>query len=123
MPNWGEILNEVNRSAAQRAPLGPDVDGIRQKYIKRLQEQAGRAVIVYASGWLKGGGDEVAYSVEGNDVHALMEVCHRVPEPELDLGSVKRQVPSHPSWSSGPVRIRPDVREKEKAGRKREVIP
>jgi hypothetical protein len=85
MPTWGQILIEVNQSAAARAPQGPDVDGIRQKYIQALQQLSGRAVIVYASGWLKGTGESLALSVEGGDVHALMEVCHGVPERELDL--------------------------------------
>jgi len=41
---------------------------------------------VYASGWLRSGGrDDINYAVEGGDVHALMEVCHNVPETELDL--------------------------------------
>lgn len=86
MPNWGDILKEISESAAERGDAGPDLDGIRLKYIHRLHELSGRAVIVYASGWLKSGGqDDVSYSVEGSDVHALMEVCHRIPERELDL--------------------------------------
>ncbi len=85
MPTWGQILKEVNQSAVARAPRGPDVDGIRLKYIQALKQLSGRAVIVYASGWLRGSGDSLALSVEGNDVHALMEVCHGVPERELDL--------------------------------------
>ena len=42
--------------------------------------------MVYGSGWLRSGGrDYLDYAVEGGDVHALMEVCHDVPEDELDL--------------------------------------
>jgi hypothetical protein len=51
-----------------------------------VHRRSGRAVIVYASGWLtKGGAGGTALSVEADDVHALMECCHGVPERELDL--------------------------------------
>lgn len=86
MPDWGEVLNEIQQSGIQRGPLGPDFDGIRSKYINQLQNLSGRAVIVYASGWLRSGGaDHPDYIVEGGDVHALMQVCHRVEQRELDL--------------------------------------
>jgi hypothetical protein len=86
VPSWGTILKEIQQSAAQRGQLGPDIDGIRLKYIQRLRDHSKRAVIVYASGWLRSGGrEDLDYSVEGNDVHALMEVCHDVGERELDL--------------------------------------
>lgn len=86
MPSWGEILLEFQRSAQERAPQGPDTDGIRLRYIQRLREISSRAVIVYASGWLKGGGvRDFHHLVEGDDVHALMEVCNGVPEREADL--------------------------------------
>ncbi len=86
MPGWGEILKEVLESAAQRGQQGPDLDGIRLKYIRCLHEQLPkRAVFVYASGWLEGGLDDGGYLVDGVDVHALMEVCHKTKERELDL--------------------------------------
>lgn len=86
MPTWGAVLEEIQQSARQRGPLGPDLDGIRLKYIRRLHELSNRAVIVYCSGWLKNRGEpNVNYSVEGADVHALMEVCHDVEQRELDL--------------------------------------
>ena len=85
MPTWGQILLEVKESARTRAPQGPDLDGIRLKYIQGLQRISGRAVISYASGWLSKRDVRPAYSVEGADVHGLMEVCHGVQERELDL--------------------------------------
>ena len=79
MPTWGAVLKEFQDSARQRGQLGPDTDGIRLKYINRLRELTGRAIIVYASGWLKNSPEpNVSFSVEGADVHALMEVCHGV---------------------------------------------
>ena len=65
MPSWGTILKEIQESAAQRGQLGPDVDGIRLKYIQRLRDHSKRAVIVYASGWLRSGGrEDLDYSAE-----------------------------------------------------------
>lgn len=86
MASWGEVLRQVQESAALRGPLGPDLDGIRREYAKALSDLTGRAVIVYASGWLtKGGVGGTALSVEADDVHAMMECCHDVPEEDLDL--------------------------------------
>lgn len=86
MPTWGQILQEFRDSAAQRGNLGPDRDAIRLKYIGQLQRLSGRAVIVYASAWLKKPeAGAINLSVEGSDVHALMEACHGLDDNELDL--------------------------------------
>lgn len=85
MATWGEVLTEIQESAALRGPLGPDLDGIRTNYTRALHERTGRAVIVYASSWLSKAGAGPALSVEADDVHALMECCHGVSEDELDL--------------------------------------
>jgi hypothetical protein len=83
---WGEVLRAVQGSAEQRGPLGPDLDGIRLGYINALRAISGRAVIVYASGWLgKSGFSDPALTVEPDDVHALMECCNGVEERDLDL--------------------------------------
>jgi hypothetical protein len=83
------ILKEFQRSGEMRRSSGhgPDNDGIRDKYMRRLSSYAGRALIVYASSWLtkRSGVSDLNMSVDGNDVHALMEVCHGVDERELDL--------------------------------------
>lgn len=85
MPGWGEILEEWQATVATNPPLG-DLDGIRGRYIARLRELSGRAVIVYSSGWLQGrtSGD---VSVVGDDVLSMMEVCRDLgdDENELDL--------------------------------------
>lgn len=85
MPTWGEILKEYQESGRQRPQLGPDGDSIRLKYIQRLHHSTGRAVIVYASAWLSYAQPVSVLSVEGADVHGLMEVCHGVQEKKLDL--------------------------------------
>jgi ClpP class serine protease len=48
MPNWKELLEEVKAA-------GSTHDVIRRKYLTKLQEQTGRNVIVYYSGWLQKG--------------------------------------------------------------------
>jgi hypothetical protein len=76
----------VSVSAKKRGPEGPDFDAIRDKYIGRLHELTGRAVIVYASGWLRAAGQSnPSFSVEPADMQGLMEVCHQVGEDDLDL--------------------------------------
>lgn len=86
MATWSEVLARVQASATDRGPLGPDLDGIRREYLEMLHQRSGRAVIVYASGWLKKTGiSDTALTVEADDVHALMECCHAVDERELDL--------------------------------------
>lgn len=83
MPGWGEILAEFQQSAAAHPP-GGDLDGIRDRYIARLRDLSGRAVIVYSSGWLAGrsSGD---VSVVGDDVLSMMETCRDVDDTALDL--------------------------------------
>ena len=87
MPGWQEILAEVNRSGQQRGPLGPDLDGIRQRYLAELSGISGRAVIIYASAWLQKPADaNVRFAVEGDDIHGLIEVCNGLEKfPQLDL--------------------------------------
>ena len=85
MPTWGETLKEVQESARVRGLQGPDLDGIRLKYIRALRAHSGRAVISYATAWLNKHDNNVAYSLESQDIHGLMEVCHGIEERELDL--------------------------------------
>ena len=87
MPSWGDILQEFTDSQRRRGPqLGADSDAIRRKYIGRLRDLTGHAVIVYGSGWLKSSGESHPdFSVQGADVHALMEMCKDVEDRKLDL--------------------------------------
>jgi len=86
MPSWNEIFLEVQESAKERPDGRPDFDRVRHKYIRALHDLTGRAVIVYASGWLaKPGISDIVVAVEPNDVHGLMSACHGVHERELDL--------------------------------------
>lgn len=83
MPGWGEILNELQASVSPEWP-GGDLDGIRGKYIARLREISGRAVIVYTSGWLAGRSSPDV-QVVGDDVLSMMECCRDIDEEQLDL--------------------------------------
>lgn len=86
MPGWGDIFREIQISARERGVQGPDLDGIRRRYLEALHSYTGRAVIVYASGWLQSRGEQNPdYYVGGADVLALMEACHGVTEREVDL--------------------------------------
>src|SRR5438105_79027 len=60
------------------------MDGLRLKYLQKLQGLTGRPVIAYVSGWLQKS-DAPNIAVEPGDVHGLMEVCYEVKERELDL--------------------------------------
>jgi hypothetical protein len=57
--SWGKILNEVKESAKARGGQ-PDLDGLRLRYIERIRELTGHAVIVYASGFPEHGQRESA---------------------------------------------------------------
>jgi hypothetical protein len=86
MGTWGTILEELRESTAKNNGR-PDFDSVRLKYISAIRalREPPRAVIVYASGWLRTPDASIQVSVEGTDVHALMETCHDVDERELDL--------------------------------------
>lgn len=47
MPNWNEVLGEI-----QSINKGPH-DQVRLRYLKRLQKHTGRNVLTYYSGWLQ----------------------------------------------------------------------
>lgn len=49
MPDWREILSEINRRVVSD---GAAFDLVRRKYLKQLYKLTGRNVIAYYSGWL-----------------------------------------------------------------------
>ena len=54
MPNWNKILEEINQShsiSQQEAQQVHDI--VRRKYLKKLQKQTGRNIIIYYSVWLQ----------------------------------------------------------------------
>jgi len=82
VPTWGDILNELQRSAAEREGA-PDFDGIRRGYLTALHERTGRDTILYYTDWLQTPGQAVSITLE--DMQAMMEVCKGLPGPALDI--------------------------------------
>ena len=85
MPTWGHILNELKASKAPEGS-GPDLDGIRRKYLRSLHEYTGRAVILYATAFLEPRQvppSELQISLV--DIQGMMEVVSNIEEKALDL--------------------------------------
>lgn len=83
MPNWSEILNEINI-------FNNPFDSIRRKYLRALHEITERNVIVYYSGWLQKQ-ELVAeryngFSVDDSDKNGFMTVMNGLDKTKgLDL--------------------------------------
>lgn len=80
MPTWGEILQEVQASAAERNG-NPDFDGIRRRYLTALRELTGRDTIIYYSDYLGGAGPGITLE----DMQGIMEVVRGLRTRQLDL--------------------------------------
>lgn len=52
MPNWSEVLSEIQQEH-QSNPESNPLDTVRRKYLKKVNEITGRNVIAYYSGWLQ----------------------------------------------------------------------
>ena len=84
MPTWGKILSELRGPNATGGK--PDFDGVRRKYLKRLHDETGRAVILYATAWLESRPIPPAELQVGlTDVQGLMEAVSNIRERDLDL--------------------------------------
>jgi hypothetical protein len=78
MPNWHDILFEINR-------LGSSYDVLRRKYIGKLHEITGRNIIAYYSGWLQKRNAEETI-VNDSDKNGLMTVINGLDvDKGLDL--------------------------------------
>lgn len=54
MPDWKQILDEINSIRAQCGQANASVyDTVRRRYLTRLSEFTGRNTIIYYSGWLQ----------------------------------------------------------------------
>ena len=83
MPGWGEILEELNASAAVNGG-SPDLDGVRRKYLAQLHALTGRATVVYSTAWMSGAGGN-AVSIVLEDMTGLMECYRGLTNDGLDL--------------------------------------
>ena len=82
MPSWGELLEELQQSSRDRGG-GPNLDGVRRKYLKKLNDLTGRPTIIYYSDWLGKGGPLALINLE--DMQGMMEVCRDLKGPCLDI--------------------------------------
>lgn len=80
MPSWGEVLEELQQTAALNGGR-VDFDNVRRKYLTQLQERTGRSTIIYYSAWP--GGASPGIGLE--DMQGLMETCRNLPGPNLDI--------------------------------------
>lgn len=80
MPNWSEILRELEDCKRVDA-----LDYVRRKYLKKASEITGRNTIAYYSGFLQRS-DNSQLSINDNDKNGLMAVIHKMDRTKgLDL--------------------------------------
>ncbi|MDR3283645.1 MAG: hypothetical protein LBS97_00510 [Treponema sp.] len=83
MPNWSEILNEVNGLTA--SGRGDAFDVTRRKYLKNLSVITGRNTIAYYSGFLSNANVQEA-SITDMDKNGFMSVINKLDRTKgLDL--------------------------------------
>jgi len=84
MPNWSEVLAEINEYGIKNPGSNP-LDVIRRKYLKKVYEKSGRNVIAYYSGWLqKQGAPDTA--VNDKDKSGFMLTINKLEKKKgLDL--------------------------------------
>lgn len=80
MPNWNQVLDEL-----QRSPRKDALDFVRRKYLKNLAKHRSRNVIAYYSGWIQRPG-LAKCSINDDDKNALMAAVHQMDRRKgLDL--------------------------------------
>lgn len=80
MPNWNEVLIELNKEAALNAQ-----DRVRRRYLSRLAEFTKRNVIAYYSGWLQKP-NQYSTIMNDNDINGFMTTVHQSDRSKgLDL--------------------------------------
>jgi ATP-dependent protease ClpP protease subunit len=83
MPNWKEVLDEIQSEAKKGTPNALDI--IRRKYLLEIQKKTGRNVIAYYSGWLQRG-NLIDVIVNDKDKNAFMVNIHKLDRTKgLDL--------------------------------------
>lgn len=82
MPNWEQVLNEINAVAASPGPL----DRVRRKYLEQLSKHTQRNVIIYYSGWLQRNNNAVQSIIYDEDMNSFMTVVNGLDTTKgLDL--------------------------------------
>lgn len=81
MPNWSEILDEINISGALSI-----LDETREKYLKKLHDITGRNIIAYYSGWLEYKTSSPKISINDLDMNGFMNAINGLDTTKgLDL--------------------------------------
>jgi Serine dehydrogenase proteinase len=75
MPNWNEVLAEINQQKAAVSAFSP-LDAVRRKYLKELSDYTKRPLIAYYSGWLSRSPNIPNMSITDADKNAFMSVIH-----------------------------------------------
>ncbi len=82
MPNWNDVLGEIN---AHRTHAALAIDVIRRKYLALLNQHTGRNIIAYYSGFLSKPGI-AQLEINDEDKNGFMMAVHRLErEQGLDL--------------------------------------
>jgi ATP-dependent protease ClpP protease subunit len=83
MPNWKEVLEEIQVEVKKGVPNALDI--VRRKYILEIYKRTGRNVIAYYSGWLQRG-NAIDVIVNDKDKNAFMVNIHKLDRTKgLDL--------------------------------------
>ena len=83
MPNWKEVLQEIQSEQAKGNPN--PLDAVRRKYLALIEKRTGRNVIAYYSGWLQKPQSPDTI-VNDKDKNAFMVNIHKLDRSKgLDL--------------------------------------
>ncbi|MBQ8570926.1 MAG: S49 family peptidase [Kiritimatiellae bacterium] len=74
MPNWGDVLNEIQIVGQQPGP----VDLVRRKYTKELHKYTKRNIILYYSGWLQRGDSPIQSMIYDGDINCFMAAVNNM---------------------------------------------
>ena len=84
MPNWNEVIQEINAVGQSNQAVNP-FDVVRRKYLKQIHDITGRNVIAYYSGWLQKP-TAADTAVNDKDKSGFMLAIHKLDKTKgLDL--------------------------------------
>jgi ATP-dependent protease ClpP protease subunit len=83
MPNWKEVLEEIQEAHADGS--ASPLDDVRKKYLAAIERKTGRNTIAYYSGWLQNN-ESPDVAINDKDKNAFMLNIHRMDRTKgLDL--------------------------------------
>ena len=85
MPNWIDVLKEIDALESQNKDIIKSLDFVRRKYLKKVSEKTGRNTIAYYSGWLHNPKSQDT-AVNDKDISGFMLNVHGLDRSKgLDL--------------------------------------